>query len=198
MNNIFWLKPIFIDFSKGQLKYDDSKFLKILRSQVRSEFASQNIKLIELKRSVYIIRMTGQFIVSYVKGNSPVLYVGRGIVGQRIAAHLKNWLSDVHTLGGSVGVEIRVCVPRKQNRDDFFKNVESDLIANFNKKHDSLPFFNKRKENKHARKVVYNSSTKLLLNRAIGIGSGKRPLWAIKPTPANKNLSAYLKGTNIL
>jgi hypothetical protein len=105
-------------------------------------------------------------------------------------------MSEVYGFGRNVGVEIRICMPRRQKREDFYKNVEADLIAKFTKKLGSLPFFNSRQETKYVGKVRYNKTTNMLLDRAVGIGSGNRPRWAIKPTPANQNLALYLKGTD--
>jgi hypothetical protein len=187
---IKWLTPVQLDFESALV--DEEKFLKQLSKQLRQGIRDQG----PLTRCVYVIRMTGQFIVAYRNGNSPVLYVGRGGAGQRLASHLKNWLSEVHEFGREVGVEIRICMPRRKKRRDFFKNVEADLIARFAKKHGSLPFFNSKRETKFEKQVVYDVPARKLLDRSIGIGNGNRPRWAIKPTLANKNLALYLKGTD--
>ena len=147
-----------------------------------------------LARAVYVIRMTGAFLIAYKKRNSPVLYVGRGNCTQRLASHLKNWMSEVHGFGVNVGVEIRVACPRRQNRPDFYKNVEADLLARFARKHGSLPFFNRRYEVQYAGKVHYSNESGTNLDRAIGIGSGQRPRWALTPTRANKAFASFTKG----
>jgi hypothetical protein len=187
---ISWLEPVQLDFERALA--NEAKLLKELQRQLADGVASHGT----LTRCVYVIRMTGPFIIAYPKNNSPVLYVGSGQAGSRLASHLRNWLSEVHKFGRDVGIEIRICMPRRRKLLNFFKHVEADLIERFLKKYGSLPFFNSRREPNYAAKVEYNKTINMLLDRAIGIGNGNRPRWAIKPTPANKNLALYLKGTS--
>ena len=188
-----WLEPVNLDFASA-LENEES-FLKTLRKQVRDAVREQEPADESLKRSVYIIRMTGQFLVAYGKLNSPVLYIGRGTTSSRVASHLRNWLYQAHTFGNDIGVEIRIVIPRRKKRPDFYKNVEADLLYEFKKKHNALPFFNGRSEHKYAQKIrAYSKTNTTLLSRAIGVGAGKRPQWAIRPTKANANFATYLRG----
>jgi len=193
-NTITWLFPVPLDFSAALT--DEERFLRTLRAQLREEIKKQGWRLGDLIRCVYVIRMTGQFIVAYRKGNSPVLYVGRGGAGHRLASHLKNWLSEVHDFGQAVQVEIRICMPRRRKREGFFKNVEADLIARFLRKYGSVPFFNRRKETLFAGRVQYKQGDQHGSEPMNRCRLRQSPRWAIKPTPANKNLASYLAGTD--
>jgi hypothetical protein len=193
--DIRWLDPISLDFEAARAG-DEKRFLGALRKQMREGIRKQGFDLSAVGRCVYVIRMTGRFLVAYETGNSPVLYVGRGNAKQRLASHLGRWLHYVDTFGTGTKVEIRVLVPARRNRSNYFKNVEADLISKFEKRHDSLPFFNRRIEKKFSGKVKYSVTQEKNLGRLVGIGSGKRPHWAIKPTPANRDFSTYLRGAN--
>jgi len=170
---------------------DEKQLLKMLRGELRTGL---NRVKGSLKRAVYVIRMTGDFVIAYEKRNSPVLYIGRGNCSQRLAAHLKNWLHEVRGFGSKVGLEIRVASPRRQKREDYFKNVEADLLLDFAKEHGALPFFNKRYEHSFQKKCVHRPEDKKKMRSAILIGSGNKPLWALKPTKANKAFATFLSG----
>ena len=147
-----------------------------------------------LDRAVYVIRMTGDFVIAYENRNSPVLYIGRGNCSQRLAAHLKNWLHEVRGFGNNVDLEIRVASPRRKRREDYFKNVEADLLRDFAKEHGSLPFFNKRYERAFQNRCTHKPEARKEMRSAILIGRGNRPRWALKPTKANKAFASFLKG----
>jgi hypothetical protein len=53
----------------------------------------------ELTRSVYVIRLNGDFCIQYPTGQSPTLYIGEGRFNQRIAAHRK-WVEELKELVG--------------------------------------------------------------------------------------------------
>ena len=180
---------VFMNFAKG---IDDEKqLLKTLRSEIRTGLVPVKGSL---DRSVYVIRMTGDFVIAYEKRNSPVLYIGRGNCAQRLAAHLKNWLHEVRSFGSEVGLDIRVASPRRQKRENYFKNVEADLLRDFAKEHGALPFFNKRFERTFQGKCHHGLEARKEMRSAILIGRGNRPRWALKPTRANKAFATFLKG----
>jgi hypothetical protein len=45
----------------------------------------------ELKRSVYVIRLNGDFCIQYPWGESPTIYIGEGNFNQRINNH-RSWV----------------------------------------------------------------------------------------------------------
>lgn len=191
-STISWIDPIKLDYSGAQ---QETTILKGLRRQLRAGILSQSsFSEQDLDRCVYVVRMTGTVVVAYPWDDSPVLYVGRGKAPNRLAAHLKNWLHEAHRFGSKVGVELRICVPRRTNRADFFKNVEADLIDWFEQKNGAIPFFNSRRETRFAGKVDYLPTQVKDLRRALGVGSGNRPEWAVRPLMSNSNVGVYYKG----
>lgn len=71
------------------------------------------------------------FVILYPNGISPVLYIGRGDAFTRLSSQLKRWLNQVDGFGKDVGLEARVCRPRRKGLADLFKYVEADLINSF-------------------------------------------------------------------
>jgi hypothetical protein len=89
---------------------------------------------------------------------------------------------------------LRICVPRRRSRAEFFKNVEADMILWFRRKYGAIPFFNSRRELKWENQVKYPPASRADLNRALGVGSGNRPEWAIRPLPSNEAYDVFHKG----
>jgi hypothetical protein len=189
---ISWISPIQLDYVAAMA--DEAQLLKILRKQLRDAIASQGFSAVDLARCVYVVRMGGPFIVAYPCADSPVLYVGRGNAPSRLASHLGKWLHAAHKFGSGVGIELRICVPRRRKRADFFKCVEADLIGWFQAKYGAIPFFNSRREPKWEGCVDYNPTSEADLRRALGVGRGNRPQWAIRPLPSNTTHDVYQKG----
>jgi hypothetical protein len=182
-----------IDFGSDT---NEDNTLRKLRASLRNGL--QEFRESDLKRAVYVVRMCGNFVIAYKYRNSPVLYIGRGNCGQRLAQHLNNWMHQVKNFGENASVEMKICFPRRQRRENFFMNVEADLLKLFRQEFGSLPFFNKRSELKHAGKIKkYSSQMKREMRRAIMIGSGNKPQWALKPTRSNKDFRTFVKGEDL-
>lgn len=186
-----WLETIEL---KPDRTLTEAALIKTLRRELTEALEEQGYGAADLKRSVYVIRMRGDFVVGYPRGRSPVLYVGRGSALGRLSSHLRNWLHEVRKLSDNVSIEIRVCRARRRNVDEMFKYVEADLIASFAKRYGIIPFFNARRERSYEDGVNYTVSDEKTMSAALNVGKGKRPQWAIAPAPANKNYDVYHRG----
>ncbi len=189
-----WLEHIELkpDRSLGSV----AGIVKTLRRELVEVLDAQGYGAAELKRCVYVIRMKGDFVIAYPLRRSPVLYIGRGSALGRLSSHLRRWLHEIDGFGKDVRIEIRVCRTRRKNVTDMFKYVEADLIDWFADKYGSIPFFNSRRETAYEGRVHYTDSDEAQMKAALGVGKGKRPLWAIAPTPANKNYDVFHRGWN--
>lgn len=188
--DIHWLDPV-----RLSIDYEhEGSVLRQLRCQLRDGYRDQGVTDEQMQRSVYIIRLTGSFVIQYARCNSPVLYIGRGDAPNRLAAHLEKWLTDAFDFGSDTEVEIRMLRPRRRGRSDYYKNVEADLLAMFCTRAGGLPMFNKCRETKFEDHIIYGVSQERRLRQQIGIGSGKRPHWALMPTRANPNYETYHTG----
>lgn len=186
------LEPIELDFEAAQVAGTE-KFVKHLTAQMRTALRAQGFKEAQFPRCVYVIRLKGSFLVAYPRNSSPVLYIGRGVAQQRITAHLKNWLHHVSNFGIKTAIEIRIVHPKRQNRADFFKYVEAQLIADHADRYGALPLFNSKREWSYEA-CTFSQDEQKQLSRLIGVGSGNRPWWSIKPEAANDFRDLYLRG----
>ena len=170
--------------------------VKTLRTELVEALDAQGYSAADLKRCVYVIRMKGDFVIAYPLRRSPVLYIGRGSALGRLSSHLRRWLHEIDGFGKDVRIEIRVCRTRRKNVTDMFKYVEADLIDWFADKYGVIPFFNSRRETVYEGCVDYTDTDAAQMKAALGVGKGKRPLWAIAPAPANKNYDVFHRGWN--
>lgn len=189
-----WLEHIELkpDRSLGSV----TAIVKTLRRELIEALDAQGYAAADLKRCVYVIRMKGDFVIAYPFGRSPVLYIGRGSALGRLSSHLRRWLHEIDGFGKDVRIEIRVCRTRRKNVTDMFKFVEADLIDWFADKYGIIPFFNSRRETANEGCVDYTDTDAAQMKAALGVGKGKRPLWAIAPAPANKNYDVFHRGWN--
>ena len=173
-----------------------ASIVKTLRKELTESLRAQGFGPADLKRCVYVIRMKGDFVIAYPRRRSPVLYIGRGSALGRLSSHLRRWLHQIDGFGKDVRIEIRVCRTRRKNLTDMFKYVEADLIDWFAEKYGVIPFFNSRRETAYEDCVDYTDADEAQMKAALGVGKGKRPLWAIAPAPANKNYDVFHRGWN--
>lgn len=184
-SHLRWLEPITLEPAN----------VKSLRRAFREKLREQGAW--ERERCVYVIRMVGLFVVQYPYNRSPVLYIGRGTVSQRVIRHLTNWVSQVTNLGAKIQIEIRVSVPRKRNHPNFYKCVEADLIRDFSRRYGSIPLINSRRETVFESDWKYTPADKKRLTASLGVGRGNRPRWAIAPAPGNRRLyDLYHRGVS--
>lgn len=190
--NLDWLDIITLkpDRSLGS----QAAIVKTLRKELTEALAEQCYGAANLKRCVYVIRMKGEFVIAYPWRRSPVLYIGRGSALGRLSSHLRRWLHEVDKFGRDVSIEIRVCRARRRNFGEMYKYVEADLIAWFAQRYGVIPFFNSRRESSYEDCIDYTETDEALMRAALGVGKGKRPLWAIAPAPANKNYDVFHRG----
>lgn len=174
----------------------EAAIVKTLRRELTEALQKQGYGAADLKRCVYVIRMKGDFVIAYPTGRSPVLYIGRGSALGRLSSHLRRWLHQIDGFGKDVKIEVRVCRTRRRNVAEMFKHVEADLIDWFADKYGVIPFFNSRRETGSADCVYYTDTDEAQMKAALGVGKGKRPLWAIAPAPANKNYDVFHRGLN--
>jgi hypothetical protein len=134
------------------------------------------LTLTDLKRSVYVIRLNGDYCIEYPGGESPTLYIGEGNFNQRINQHRK-WVTELKELVGEFSFQVRIAVPRVRNNPNAYLDTEAALLARFRKNFKSAPLWNKQFER---RRNDYSYS-EALIDQAICKGSGAKYKWAIKP-----------------
>ncbi len=139
------LEPIVLDYEAAKAVGED-RFLRHLRKQMGDAIKAQGVTGTAMKRSVYVVRLKGAFLIAYPGKPSPVIYIGRGDAPLRLASHLKRWMRHVHNFGSDTTVEIKIVLPLRQGRLDYFKYVEGTLISEHESIYGAIPLFNARRE----------------------------------------------------
>lgn len=187
-SEIQWQPPVNIDFGFSGL---DRKYaLTIIRDLIRTGWP-------ELRRDgqcVYVVRITGDVAIHYPRRHSPVIYIGEGKAYSRVSEHAGKWLVDLVSAIPQVGVSIRIAEARRRNREDFYKDVEADLLRIFRERFGTLPWFNRQGERSREGRLEYDEDAMRELRTQLGVGKGNTVRWAIRPTKNHDRYADYLKG----
>lgn len=142
----------------------------------------------DLKRSVYVIRLNGDYCIEYPHGESPTLYVGEGNFSQRITSH-RTWVSELKELVSNFSFQVRIAVPRVRKNAEAYLDCEAALLARFGELFGSAPLWNKQFE---TRRNGYSYSQSQL-DQALCKGSGAKYKWAIKPMKASPFYAEFMR-----
>ena len=142
-----------------------------------------------LDRSVYVIRLAGNFAISYPDGESPAVYVGEGSFGSRIASH-KKWARKLEELVGDFKFQVCVATPRVRNQPNTYLDCEAAVLHRFGERFGSAPLWNKQFER---RRFQHHNYSQDKLDYVIGKRSGAKYHWALKPMKASPFYASYLK-----
>lgn len=142
-----------------------------------------------LDRSVYVIRLAGNFCISYPSGESPAVYVGEGSFGGRIASH-KKWARHLEELVGDFQFQVCVATPRIKNQERTYLDCEAVILQRFGERFGTAPLWNKQFER---RRFPHHQYSREKIDYVIGKRSGAKYHWALKPMKASPFYSSYLK-----
>lgn len=151
--------------------------------------AEVGVKPESLSRSVYVIRLNGNFCIEYPWGVSPVLYIGEGNFKQRVTSH-RAWIGELEELVGQFSFEVRIATPRVKNNNIAYRDCEAYMIDRFGELFGSAPLRNAQFETRLCPHYVYNQAK---VDKALQIGRGRRFQWAFKPMPASGFYKLYHK-----
>ena len=159
------------------------------KKQTLPKLEEVGLRINELKRSVYVIRLNGDYCIEYPEGESPVVYVGEGRFGQRINKH-KIWVKELSDLVGKFSFQVRIAVPRIKNNENAYKDCEAFVLHRFKQKFGSAPLWNKQFEKRRNENYSYSETN---VDRAICKGSGAKYKWAIKPMKASPFYGDFMR-----
>lgn len=163
--------------------------LKTVMQRITENIARGGYKPDALARSVYVIRLSGSFLINYPNEPSPVLYIGKGHFRNRLSSH-RTWIRNFYDHLKEAKFEIRYCLPRVRNNLGIDKEVEAYLIHRFIARYGMLPINNKVLSNA---KIFHQFTPANSLDKAISIGSGNKPHWAVSPLRSNPWFAKYMK-----
>ena len=146
------------------------------------------LRAFDLRRSVYVIRLNGDYCIDYPWGESPTLYIGEGTFSQRINAH-RSWVSELKELVGDFSFQVKIAIPRVKNNPHAYLDCEAALLERFGDKFGTAPLWNKQYESRK-NNYVYNQKQ---IDQAISKGSGNKYKWTIKPMKSSPFHQNFLK-----
>lgn len=147
------------------------------------------LTLTELKRSVYVIRLNGEYCIDYPWGTSPTVYVGEGNFHHRINKH-REWVTELKQLVGDFEFEVCIAVPRVRNSELAYKDAEAAILERFGQKYGSAPLWNKQFETRCCPHYEYADKS---INDVIGKRSGSRYEWALRPLNSSPFYHNYIR-----
>jgi hypothetical protein len=121
---------------------------------------------------VYFIRLGPPYQIAYggdEESNSPLIYIGKGKIGQRWGGH-RNWLEALGRWLPGGRYEMLVF------QNDLCNEIESDLLTLFPRHYGRLPLAN-RKGGAGAQKHTYDDN-----DLETAAGADRRYWWALRPT----------------
>jgi hypothetical protein len=134
------------------------------------------IKSSDLRRSVYVLRLNGNFCIQYPRGQSPTIYIGEGNLKQRICEH-RAWVVELEELVGEFSFQVCIAMPRVKNNHDAYLDCEAALIDRFSFHYSSAPMWNKQYER---RRFPYTYSHRQM-DQSLCKRSGAKYKWAVAP-----------------
>ncbi|WP_157076495.1 hypothetical protein [Brevundimonas vesicularis] len=140
----------------------------------------------EVRNGVYVISIGDGFGVSYAKGVSEVMYIGRGVFSNRIRSHLHNWIFDMSRSLRDVSFRFYMGAIGDGRNVDAFKDFEHFLLDEFRAKFGEKPLVNKYAGREGHIDHQYNGEWNAPLDNR-----GKRYLWSIRPTERNAWFKYY-------
>ena len=159
------------------------------RKDTLPKLQSCGLKIRDLKRSVYVIRLNGYYCVDYPNETSPTVYIGEGNFNQRINSH-RTWVEELKEFVRDFSFQVRIAVPRVRNNADAYKDCEAALLIRFRDKFGSAPMWNKQFEQRRYPHFVYKESQ---IDQAICKGSGAKYKWSFKPMKSSLYYTNFMR-----
>jgi hypothetical protein len=142
-----------------------------------------------INRSVYVIRLNGNYTIQYPHGESPTVYVGEGNFFSRINCH-KKWISEIRDPVNNFSFQVCIATPRVRKNEYAYIDCEAALLARFGEKFRSAPLWNKQFETRRCPHYVYSQRQ---LDYVLCMRSGSKYKWALKPMPSSPFFESWRK-----
>jgi hypothetical protein len=165
--------------------HPDETWGKVLLPRLIQAGASEK----EMNRSVYVVRLAGNFTVAYPIGDSPAVYIGEGSFGRRISSH-KSWAHKLEELVGEFSFQVCVATPRVKKQPTTYRDCEAAILKRFGERFGSAPLWNKQFERRRFEHHEYSTRK---IDYVIGKRSGAKYHWALQPLKSSPFYDSYRK-----
>jgi hypothetical protein len=135
----------------------------------------------DVTTGIYVISIGGGFGVSY--GNdkcSEIMYIGRGIIHNRLRSHLQNWIFDMSRSLRDVPFKFYMEELSDGRSPEAYKDFEHWLLELFHEKFGEKPLLNSISGRQGQIEHSFTGDCKAPVDNR-----GKSFLWAIRPTEKN-------------
>jgi hypothetical protein len=137
----------------------------------------------KVSQGVYVITLSDNLSIDYNGKSSQVIYIGRGQIKSRLKEHLALWIRDLSDSLQDIAFDVWMMEVFVRGNANAFKEVESDLLKDFEDRFGCLPLQNKKrgdyKEKEHDYCEDWNKPLKNPSKHHIKNG------WSIKPLGNN-------------
>jgi len=138
----------------------------------------------QITSGIYVLCLDGGLCVKYAKGDSRVLYIGKGKIRQRIKSHLELKLLDFFLQIPGIRFRFYMTEPKKPGPggNEYFHDFEHDLLEEFSRLYGGgpgekyWPMLNKNAGRAHTNQHTHKQGWKLpLKNTKAGY------VWSLSP-----------------
>ncbi|WP_157013800.1 GIY-YIG nuclease family protein [Sphingomonas parapaucimobilis] len=134
----------------------------------------------EVRNGIYVISIGHGFGVSYARGCSEIMYIGRGKISTRLRTHLHNWIFDMSRSLRDVPFKFYMEEFGDGRSPDAFKDFEHWLLEEFHEKFGEKPLLNKIAGREGTIDHAFTGNCNAPLDNR-----GKTFLWQIRPSEKN-------------
>ena len=161
------------------------------KKRTEAALVGAGVNLPDLDRSVYVIRLAGDFCVLYPGGDeSPTVYIGEGDFQGRIDKH-RQWAAELAPLIGRRKFQVGVATPRVQNCPEAYMDCEAVLLQRFADRFGIAPLWNKQLEKRRFEHHEYSTRS---VDYALCKRSDAKYKWAVRPMKSSVFHASYGKG----
>jgi hypothetical protein len=127
---------------------------------------SLSSSLSQVENGIYVLCLDGGLCVHYDRGNSRVVYIGKGNIRKRIKSHLDRKLLGFFLQIPGIKFRFYMTEPKKTGPGghEYFHDFEHDLLKAFSERYAGWPMFNKNAGRQHSHQHEHKASWKLPLN----------------------------------
>ena len=130
-------------------------------------------------RGVYVISLTDNIFVDYGEdGISPIIYIGRGRIRDRLSSHFQGFLFDFSRTLNDVNFKIYMGTATARGPGETFVDAEYSLIEYFDKTYGRKPLLNSNSGTKTSRKHRWQEGWNSPLKNT---GKLRACQWIIRP-----------------
>ena len=153
------------------------------KSDISLKLDRKQIEFADYPHSTYVIRLSRTFIIDYGSEKySPVLYVGKGQLRNRLNKH-RTWLTKLQGKLPSAPIEVLFCFPKTELGKPAHVALEALLLQRFKSRYKDFPLRNII----HGTKDESIDFSEEKTAQILGHGTGKKYTWIVREWTKRKS-----------